>query len=68
MLPSPRLKFEPKALKTWVFARSIPLFPKILKYYALSAEFLLKSAFSSQSFPKYCQNWTIFKLLYLGNK
>ena len=43
-------------------------FPKILKCHALSADFLLTPAFSGRSFPKFYQNWTIFKLLYLGNK
>ena len=43
-------------------------FLKIHKYHALSAEFLQPSTFLGQNCPKSCQNWTMFKLLYLGNK
>ena len=62
----PRLKFEPKVLETWNFARNIHF--KYLVFSIMSAELLLTSAFSAQNFPKSCQNWIIFKFLCLGNK
>ena len=67
----PQVKISTKKARNFKFCTVQTLFlksPKIPKFHALSADFLLMSAFPGQKFLKYCENWTIFKLLYLGNK
>ena len=48
---TPMLKFEPKVLETWNFARSIPFIFRIKKYLNVmqQTDFLLTSAFSGQN-------------------
>ena len=66
----PQVKISTKKARNFKFCTVHTYFSnlqKIPKFHALS-DFLLTSAFPGQKFLKYCENWIIFKLLYLGNK
>lgn len=66
----PWLKFEQKCYRLEIFNGVYPLYLpfKNTKMHALSAEYLLMTGFFGQNYPEFFQNWTIFKLLYLGNR